>query len=175
MTDEKQIARTMRIWHCEALGVGSLLALSRASQAWERMEGELAEKNLSGALGSGGAWWGLGCWYSSSASPVGQDHCSSGKHQRPRSFLLDPLHGRYPIPSSWLCPNHPAHLPSTSSLLCPPWKVSLPSPLWGNLASVPLRSPHFCSDPASPSWTQLSRAERRLAATTVQPSRGRLS
>lgn len=66
--DERQIAGAERIWHCKALGVGGLSALRRASQAWERMEGELAEKTLSGVW----CWWclvGLGCWCSSQLPP----------------------------------------------------------------------------------------------------------
>lgn len=62
--DGRQIARAERIWHCKALGVGGLSALRRASQVRERMEGELAEKTLSGLWG----WWclvGLGCCCSS--------------------------------------------------------------------------------------------------------------
>lgn len=68
-------------------------ALSRASQAWERMEGELAEKIFSESTGPGGAWWGMGWRQASSAIPVGQDHCISGKHplQSPSQSLHNSL------------------------------------------------------------------------------------
>lgn len=52
----------------------------------------MAEKIFSGGTGPGGAWWGMG-WQASSAIPVAQDHCSSGKHQRPGGLLFSSPHG----------------------------------------------------------------------------------
>lgn len=87
--DERQIAGAERIWHCKALGVGGLSALRRASQAWERMEGELAEKTLSGVWG----WWclvGLGCWCSSQPALEGRTTVA------PSSSIMAPT--QFPLP-----------------------------------------------------------------------------
>lgn len=133
---KRQIPRPVKIWHCQEVGVGSLSALSRAGQAWERMEGELAEKIFLGGTGPGGAWCGVGCQRASSAISVGQDRCSSGKHQRPGTLLLSPHHG--PLHNSlFLALLQPPSLP----LVCissegPPWEASL-LPRKGSLGSCP--------------------------------------
>lgn len=114
----------------------------------------MSEKIFSGGTGPGGAWWGMGCQHTSSAIPVGQDHCSSGKCQRPvPSLLLSPHHGplHYSLPG--FAPNsQPA---SCLSLLCvstlesvsaasrrATWQLSL-SDLPTALLQQPLAGPSF--------------------------------
>lgn len=75
------------------------------------------------------------------AISVGQDHCRSGKHQRPSALLLSPHHGPYIILSSGLCANLPACLLSASPLRVHHGKLLCCLPK-GHLAAVPLRSPH---------------------------------
>lgn len=130
---ERQIDGAIKIWHCQAFGVDGLSALSRAGQAWER---KLAEKVFSGGTGPGGAWWGVGRWHASSAIPVGQNHCSSGKHQRPGALLLSPHHE--PLHNSLFLalPQTPSLPPVCLSSGCPPWKASLLPPE-GSLGSCP--------------------------------------
>lgn len=146
----------------QSTGCGRLVSTEKSQPGLGKNGGGVGRENSFGGLGlvvPGGA----GLLVFISASPGGQDHCSS--------LLLHPHHGPYPIPSSWLCPSLPAHLPPTSSLLCPPWKASLPSPFLGTFAAVPPRCPHFYPGPTSPHWIQLSRGTKRLAANAVQPSR----
>lgn len=145
---ERQTARAVKIWYSQALGVDDLSALSRAGQAWERMEGELAEKIFSGGTGPGGAWWGQ---QASSAIPVAQGHCSSGKHQRPDALLFSPYHG--PLHNSLFLasPQTPClPLPWESTMesfsaLSPrvTWQLSLSDPPTSALPQHSLAGPSF--------------------------------
>lgn len=124
-------------------------ALRRASQAWERMEGELAEKTLSGVWG----WWclvGLGCWCSSQPALEGRTTVapsSSIPIMAPTQFPL-PGFAQASQPTSRLphlcCVHHGrplCHLPFWAHL-----PLSLPGVPTSTLAPHPLTGYSFLEE-----------------------------